>query len=139
MWRLDPSEIRPNLSKTRGTMSATNLCLLAPFVPKQLSRIQTFRTFRLTANHGEARAGTGSKSRRPHGGCAGGYERQRNRKRLATGASVESAVLRRSRHANRARRHLVLYGDADRAASAGAAVFDDPQARGRQALSGDAG
>ena len=63
----------------------------------------------------------------------------RGRQGPAAGASVESAVLRRSRHANRRRRHLVLHGNADRAAGAGAAVFDHPQARGRQALSRDPG
>ena len=57
----------------------------------------------------------------------------------AAGASVESAVLRRSRHANRRRWYVVLHGDADRPAGAGAAVLDHPQARGRQALSRDPG
>ena len=61
------------------------------------------------------------------------------RKGAAAGAPVESAVLRRSRHANRLRWYLVLHGHANRPAGAGAAVLDDPQARGRQAFSGHAG
>ena len=42
--------------------------------------------------------------------------------RAAAGAPVESAVLRRSRHAHRRRRHLVLSQDPDRPAGAGEAV-----------------
>ena len=57
----------------------------------------------------------------------------------AAGASVESAVLRRSRHADRHRRHLVLPQDADRAAGAGQAVRFRAQARGRQVFPGHAG
>ena len=47
--------------------------------------------------------------------------------------SVESAVLRRHRHADRRRWHLVLHGDADRPAGAGAAVLDRFCARTRTA------
>ena len=52
----------------------------------------------------------------------------------AAGASVEPAVLRRHRHAHRARRHMVLSWHAHRAARPGQAVLVDPQARGRPLL-----
>ena len=57
----------------------------------------------------------------------------------AAGAPLESAVLRRSRHAHRRRRHLVLSQDADRAAGAGEAVRLRAQAGRGQVFSGHAG
>src|SRR5262249_24977256 len=56
----------------------------------------------------------------------------------AAGASVESAVLRRSRHAHRLRRHLVLSQDSDWPAGAGEALRLGPQTRGRQIFPGHA-
>src|ERR1700722_131743 len=140
MWRLGPGKYGRIRPKCTPRMPVSDICLLAPIVPNQAS-VQAFQyfVFKLTANHGEARAGTGSKPRGPHSRGEKRCEYQRARKRLASGASVESALLRRSRYANRSRRYLVLYGHADRPTSFGPAVFHDPQARGRQALFGDAG
>ena len=83
--------------------------------------------------------GLNAGSRRPYRRSHRCGEDKPCRPRLAAGASVESAVLRRPRHANRRRWYVVLHGHADRAAGAGAAVLDHPQARGRQALSRDPG
>ena len=58
--------------------------------------------------------------------------------RPAAGASLEPAVLRRSRHAHRPRRHLVLPRHPDRAEAAGQALLLDPEARGRPLLPGHA-
>ena len=68
-----------------------------------------------------------------------GAARQAARQGAAAGAPVESALLRRSRHADRRRRHLVLPQDADRPAGAGEAVRLGAQARGRPVLPGHAG
>ena len=54
-------------------------------------------------------------------------------------AAVESAVLRRYRHADRRRRHLVLPEDADRPAGPGETVRLGAQARRRQLLPRHAG
>ena len=62
---------------------------------------------RIAGNHGEGRAGTTDRPRR-HRGRRG----QGRRQGPAAGPSLESAVLRRSRHADRRRRHLVLSQDA---------------------------
>ena len=59
--------------------------------------------------------------------------------RAAAGASLEPAVLRRSRHAHRPRRHLVLPRHADRPEAAGPALLLDPEARGRPLLPRDPG
>ena len=73
----------------------------------------------------------------------GGDRRHRlpreKRQRAAAGASVESAVLRRYRHADRRRRHLVLPKDADRTPGAGQAVRLGAQARGRPVFPGHPG
>jgi hypothetical protein len=54
-------EIRLNSFKMHATMPVLDICLPAPIVPNQAS-VQAFQySFKLTANHGEARAGTGSK------------------------------------------------------------------------------
>jgi hypothetical protein len=55
-------EIRPNSFKMHAAMPVSDICLPAPIVPNQAS-VQAFQfvAFKLTANHGEARAGTGSK------------------------------------------------------------------------------
>ena len=63
----------------------------------------------------------------------------RGRQRSAAGAPVEPAVLRRSRHADRHRRHLVLPQNADRPARPGQAVRLGAQARGRPLFPGHAG
>ena len=55
------------------------------------------------------------------------------------GPPLEPAVLRRSRHAHRPRRHLVLSRHADRPEAAREALLLDPEARGRSLLPGDAG
>ena len=50
------------------------------------------------------------------GGCCQERCKSRShRKRASASAFVESALLRRSRHASRRRQHVVLYGDAERA------------------------
>src|SRR3954467_4947517 len=99
----------------------------APIVPN--------RAAKLRVNNGEARA-----EREPEPRWAN-HRRKKccRRQGPAAGASVESAVLRRSRHANRQRWYLVLPGYADRATGAGPIVLDHSQARGRQALSRDPG
>ena len=125
MWRPDPGFYGRNPFKAHFVKTCTN-------------RAKSRRS-ELRANNGEARADHQSRSRRADGCCQGRCERQRRRKGAAAGASVESAVLRRSRHANRRRWYVVLHGDANRTAGAGPAVFDHPQARGRQALSRDTG
>ena len=68
--------------------------------------------------------------RRTGGDC--GIAAPRKAQGPAAGAPVESAVLRRYRHADRRRRYLVLSKDPDRAAGAGQAVRLGAQARGRQ-------
>src|SRR5579872_2806138 len=129
LWRPDPWYLRRNPVLIR----TLDKCLPAPIVPNPSAdpRVYT-QALKLTANHGEARAGTGPASRGTDRGCTTGSRHQRAQKRLAPGASMESALLRRSRYANRRRRYLVLYGDADRTASFGAAVLNDPQTRRRQ-------
>ena len=87
-------------------------------------------------NHGERRANF---LRKDWTGWLTTAARTAAKQGPAAGASVEPGLLRRYRHANRLRRHVVLHGHADRPAGAGAPVLDHPEARGRQALSRDPG
>ena len=63
----------------------------------------------------------------------------RGERRPAARAPVESAVLRRHRHAHRPRRHLVLPGHADRTQADGEAVLQHHSPRRRRLFPGDSG
>ena len=63
----------------------------------------------------------------------------RENKGPAARRAVESAILRRYRHEDRRRRHVVLSEDADRSAGFGQIVCIRPQAGRRQAFPGHAG
>ena len=58
----------------------------------------------------------------------------KRREAPAAGRALEPDALRRQRDADRARRHLVSPGLADRPAGDGPAVLDDPAARARRRL-----
>ena len=125
MWRLDPGFYGRNPSKAHVVTTCTNRAK-----SKRSDSGQTMAKQGQTTNQGLEGLTAAAKDA-ANADPAG--------KGLPPVHLWNSAVLRRSRHANRRRWYVVLHGDANRPAGAGAAVFDDPQARGRQALSRDAG
>ena len=75
--------------------------------------------------------GAAARSRQP---VARRHRAAGEREAPAAGRQMAPDALRRQRHADRARRHLVPHGLADRPAGNGAAVLDDPAARARWRL-----
>src|SRR5947209_5078607 len=120
MWRVDPVSLRAD---------AFNALVV------ELQQSCQVEAVRLRSNNGEARADHRSGSRCTNGCRAGRRECRCPSERAAARPFVESAVLRRSRYANRQRWYVVLHGDANRPAGFGAAVFDNSQMCGWQALS----